>query len=263
MTNKNLHNEQEIDQDLGNNIPKGCQNQVDLNPEQEVFDKQNVNKVLQTKSAKKFVLRVIIYVVGLIFIGLGVAFAINSNLGISAASSLPYIIYLATNIPLSVTITLTYAVWVILQWCILGKKFAWYNVFQLIFSTIFGYSCDLWKLVLGGFCFPTYFGQLGMLAIAVILIAFGVFLYVEVDLLPLPVEGLALAITKKQKKFSFSTFKILVDVFMVISSIILSLIVFGKVVGIREGTVILALTVGLVIKLLQRPLRPLLRKICF
>lgn len=222
----------------------------------------SAKKVLTKTEKKKFVYRVLIYILGLFIIGMGVAFAINSNLGISAASSLPYVLYLVTDIPLTVTITALYTLWVGVQWIVLRKNFRWYNIFQVVFALIFGYFCDLCKSLLGGFCFPTYFGQLGMIAISVILIALGVILYVDVKLLPLPVEGMALAFASVTK-IKFPYWKIIIDATEVALGIILSFIAFGKLVGIREGTIILALTVGLVIKVLQKFIKPVVDKICF
>ncbi|MDD4291869.1 MAG: DUF6198 family protein [Clostridia bacterium] len=211
----------------------------------------------------KRIYRVLVYILGLFFIAMGVAFAINSDLGISAASSLPYITHLVTGIPFSITITVFYAFWVCVQWILIGKAFKWYNIFQVVFATIFGYFCDLCKLILGDFCFPTYIGKLGMLVIAILLIAVGIVLYAKVKLLFLPVEGMAYAFSLRYKKIIFPYFKLIADVFMVTVSIIISLIAFGKLVGIREGTVILAVSVGPVIKLISPPLEKLINKICF
>ena len=38
--------------------------------------------------------RVVLYIVGLFFMALGVAFAVNSDLGVSPVTSLPYVISL-------------------------------------------------------------------------------------------------------------------------------------------------------------------------
>jgi len=235
---------------------------------QEVIATVDENSTDETKTPvtkidkKKFVYRVLIYILGLFIIGMGVAFAINSNLGISAASSLPYVIHLVTGIPLTITITVLYTLWVCVQWIVLRKNFRWYNIFQVVFATIFGYFCDLCKSLLGSFCFPTYFGQLGMIAVSVVLIAIGITLYVDVRLLPLPVEGMALAFASVTK-IKFPYWKIIIDASEVTLGIILSFIAFGKLVGIREGTIILAVTVGLVIKLLQKFIKPVVDKICF
>ena len=41
--------------------------------------------------------RVAVYVLGIMFIALGVAFSINSDLGISTVSSLPYVVSLVSR----------------------------------------------------------------------------------------------------------------------------------------------------------------------
>lgn len=40
----------------------------------------------------KFVKRIVIYLAGLFFVALGVAFSVNSNLGVSPVNSLPYVV---------------------------------------------------------------------------------------------------------------------------------------------------------------------------
>lgn len=66
----------------------------------------------------------------------------------------------------------------------------------------------------------------------------------------------------KKKEFGF--LKIALDVVMVLIAIVLSLIFFGRIEGIREGTVITALLVGLFVKffrqLLQKPLGGFMKK---
>lgn len=211
----------------------------------------------------KFFLRIVVYVAGLFLIAMGVAFSIGSGLGISPASSFPYILSLSLNLPLRAAIIAVYTALVGVQWAVLGKNFRFYNFFQILFAVVFGFFCDFSVKILGDFVLETYWGRLGMLAASITLIALGVLLYVEAKLLPLPVEGTALAFAKVSKRIGFPVFKIIMDAVLVILSIILSLVLLGKVEGIREGTLISAAAVGFVVKLLQKPLRPLINKICF
>lgn len=44
--------------------------------------------------------RIILYIIGLFFMAMGVAFAVNSNLGVSPVTSLPYVISLIVNMEL-------------------------------------------------------------------------------------------------------------------------------------------------------------------
>ena len=53
------------------------------------------------KLNRQFIYRVLIYVLGLVFLAFSVAFAINSDLGISPVNSLPYAISLVSGAKLS------------------------------------------------------------------------------------------------------------------------------------------------------------------
>ena len=203
------------------------------------------------------------YLLGLFSVAMGVAFSIKSGLGISPASSLPYVFSLASGRPLRLTVAIVYAFLVLLQWPVLGKNFHWRNIFQVLFALIFGYFCDFSVWILGSLGYSSYLGQLALLSVSVVLISFGVTLYVGAKLLPLPVEGLALALSSVIKKIKFPVFKIIIDASLVLSAAALSFIAFGTLEGVREGTVISALAVGFIVKLLQKPLLPLINKICF
>lgn len=118
--------------------------------------------------------RIILYIIGLFFMAMGVAFAVNSNLGVSPVTSLPYVISLIVNMELGTCVITVYGVYIVLQILILRREFRLINLTQIIFSTIFGYFT---KWLLADFTLPTYGGQLVMLAISIVAVAFGVFLY--------------------------------------------------------------------------------------
>ena len=128
--------------------------------------------------------RIILYIIGLFFMAMGVAFAVNSNLGVSPVTSLPYVISLIVNMELGTCVITVYGVYTVLQILILRREFRLINLTQIIFSTIFGYFTNFTKWLLADFTLPTYGGQLVMLAISIVAVAFGVFLYMEVDLGP-------------------------------------------------------------------------------
>ncbi len=205
------------------------------------------------EKAIKLIIRILLYVIGIFFVAWGVGFAISSNLGVSPATSSSYLTSLALKIDINYTIIAIYSLCILLQLILLRSRFKWYNIFQLVFAILFGYMTDFTKKVLDGFCFPTYFGQLGMLVISMLLISFGITLYVKSSLVPMPMEGLALAIAKVQKRFKFHHTKIFVDCTSVLIAVIVSLAAFGKLVGVREGTVIIAVCVGQLIKYMQIP----------
>lgn len=206
--------------------------------------------------------RIILYIIGLFFMAIGVAFAVNSNLGVSPVTSLPYVISLIVNMELGTCVIAVYGVYIVLQILILRREFRLINLTQIIFSTIFGYFTNFTKWLLADFTLPTYGGQLVMLAISIVAVAFGVFLYMEVDLVAMPMEGLTQAIAKKVGK-PFHNVKIVVDCSSVALGIVLSFVFLHGLLGIREGTVITAIVVGKVMGVFKKPLQAKIQKLCF
>ena len=210
----------------------------------------------------QFVIRVLIYCLGLLSLAFGVAFSVNSNLGVSPVNSLPYVISRIVNVQMGTCVTAVFCFYILLQILILGRKFNPVNLLQIVFSTIFGYFVDFAKMVLGDFTIPTYFGQLTMLAISIPLIAVGIVLYMDAQLVPMPMEGLSSCLADKFG-VSFPNMKTIVDCLVVGIGLVLCFVFLGKLDGLREGTIITAVVTGKIIALIKKPLSPLLKKICF
>lgn len=217
---------------------------------------------MRKSTPAQYMIRVLIYVLGLFFMALGVAFSVNSNLGVSPVNSLPYVVSEVSGAALGTCVIVIFCTYILLQIIILRREFKPINLCQIIFSTIFGYFTNFTKALLGSFTLPTYAGQLVMLAISIVLVAIGVLLYVEVDLVPMPMEGLSMTLAKKMN-ISFPNMKIIVDCLVVVAGIAISFLFLHKLVGIREGTVITAIVVGKLIALLKKPLSPIVQKLCF
>lgn len=210
----------------------------------------------------QFVIRVLVYCTGLMLLALGVAISVNSNLGVSPVNSLPYVISRIVGVQLGTCVTVVFCLYILLQVLILGREFQPVNLLQILFSTIFGYFVDLAKLLIGDFAIPTYLGQLSMLAISIVLIALGILLYMEAQLVPMPMEGLTACIAGKLN-IPFPTMKTVIDCIVVGTGIALCFAFLGGLEGIREGTVITAVVTGKVIAILRKPLAPFVSKLCF
>lgn len=202
-----------------------------------------------------------IYCLGLLVLAFGIALSVNSNLGVSPVSSLPYVVSQIVNISLGTCTTIVYSVYILLQ-MVISRKFQPTLLLQLLFSTIFGYFVDGAKYVLGDFCLPTYFGQLAMLAASIVLIGFSLVLYIDVKIAPMPAEGLVGCIAEKLGK-PFSKMKTMFDCTSVLVGIVLSFLFLGKLVGIREGTILTALLAGRMMGVLRKYIGPWIQKLCF
>ena len=204
-------------------------------------------------------MRILLYCVGLMFLAFGVAFSVNSNLGVSPVNSLPYVISLILKVDLGRCIVGVFVTYMIVQVIIKRKEYKWINLTQLIFSTIFGYFADFAKGVMHGFVIPTYFGQLLMMAISIVLVAIGVAIYMDVKLVNMPMEGMTLAISDCFPNIEFHKIKIIVDCSSVAVGVVLSFLFMHGLFGIREGTILSALLVGKLLPVVKKKISPVIQ----
>lgn len=211
---------------------------------------------MKTSNPMRLAARLGIYCLGLLILAFGIALSVNSNLGVSPVSSLPYVVSQITTVSLGTCTTVIYALYILLQMVLSPKKFQ-PALLQLVFSTGFGYF-----VILGDFMLPTYFGQLVMLSASILLIGLSLVLYIDVQLVPMPAEGLVGCIAGRLGK-PFSGMKVAFDCTSVVAAVVLSLVFLGGLMGVREGTVITALLAGRMMGLFRKWLNPLIRKVCF
>jgi len=217
---------------------------------------------MKKSTPAQFVIRVAIYCFALFLMAVGVALSVNSNLGVSPVNSLPYVVSQIIGVQMGSCVTAIFCFYILLQIIILRREFNIINLLQIVFSTIFGYFVDFAKMLVGDFAIPTYAGQLTMLAISIVLIALGVLLYMDVQLVPMPMEGLSSCIAKKLNK-PFPTMKTVIDCVVVLTGVVLCFVFLGKLDGIREGTIITAVVTGKLIAIFKKPITPIVNKICF
>lgn len=202
-------------------------------------------------------MRIGIYTAGLMLLAFGVAFSVNSNLGVSPVNSLPYVISQITGRDMGSCVVTVFTCYLVIQMLLLRGRFRWINLTQLVFSTVFGYFVDLAKWVVGDFTLPAYPGQLAMLGISILLVAAGVCLYMDADLVNMPMEGMTHAVNETLlSKLPFHEVKVIMDCLAVGIAVALSLACLGRLDGIREGTIFCALLVGK----LMKPLRNVLNR---
>jgi uncharacterized membrane protein YczE len=98
----------------------------------------------------------------------------------------------------------------------------------------------------------SYPEQLFLVVLSCVLLGIGICFEVAPNVLMMASEGM---ITAAVRRFhvEFGTAKIVLDVSLVMLSIVVSLAMFSTVYGIREGTVIAAVLVGIFVKLFKLP----------
>lgn len=221
------------------------------------------------KLDSKMGFRVGTYFIGLLLLAFGVAFAIKSNLGISPVSSTSYAIFNVLKfkgietVSYGTCVTAVYLFYIAIQFVLLGKAFKPINFLQILVSTVFGWFVNFTTAVVGGPATDNYVIRLCLLAVSILLIALGISLYLGAKIVPMPSEGMGMAITEKLKKYPYHKVKIFLDCIFVSSAVAISFIGTGQILGVREGTVITAVLVGRVMGLLRPFLSPIIQKFCF
>ncbi len=197
--------------------------------------------------------RYVLFLVGLFINALGVSLVTKANLGTSPISSIPYV--LSLNFPLTLgNFTIIFSILLILlQILILRKNFKMENILQIPVSIAFGYFIDLTMNMLFWLKPEMYVLKLVALLLGCIVLGFGVYLEVLADVVMLPGESFVRAIVQTWNT-NFGTTKIIFDSSMTIIAGVLSFIFFGKLNGVREGTIIAALLVGFIARLFEKNL---------
>ncbi|MDN6195786.1 MAG: DUF6198 family protein, partial [Atopostipes suicloacalis] len=134
-----------------------------------------------------------------------------------------------------------------IQLIVLRENFPRSQYFQVVVGPILGLFIDLSMFLLAGLKDMNYVSQLSVLLIGCVIIGYSIWLQLSAKIVNNPTEGMVNLVAIISKK-EFSRIKILFDIFLVIIAAIISYTGLGKVVGIREGTVISAFVVGYVIR---------------
>ena len=195
--------------------------------------------------------RYVIYLISLFIISLGASLSIKANLGTSPLICLPYVCSLITNLSVGIVIFLFTILFIIIQIALLGKGFEKRQYLQFIVGSVFSFFVDF-SLMIVNFINPIgYINQFLLLLFSCLVVAFGVLLEIQTEVVYLPADGVIVAISKVLKK-DFPKVKPFVDTSMVIIAAILSIVFLGYLAGVREGTIISALIIGPIVKILKK-----------
>lgn len=192
--------------------------------------------------------RLVLYFGGFFIMTLGIAISVKSDLGVSPVSSIPYTITCVFGIEMGKATILFHIGLVLLQILVLRKAFQAKNLLQVVVGVIFGYFTTFCNYLMTFLPDPhNLLVRLGMMLISVFLIAFGIFLYVPTDIMPLAGEGAMLAISQVSG-VAFSTVKIIFDCSMVAISLVTCLVMLHALGSVGVGTVAAAVLVGTALK---------------
>ena len=142
---------------------------------------------------------------------------------------------------------------IVLQLIILRKNFKLEHILQIPVSIIFGYFIDFTMILFSWVNPEAYIMKIVYLLIGCLILGVGVYMEVLADVVMLPGESFVRAIVLTWKT-NFGTTKICFDVSMSVIAAVLSFVFAGRLAGVREGTVIAALLVGFIARLIGKKL---------
>ena len=177
--------------------------------------------------------RYCLFLTGVILCATGIAFITRAGLGTSPVSGLPFVLSLVTPVSMGFF------------------TFLFNMILQIPITFFFSFCIDKAMAII-----PTRFGgpwgdSFVYLVIGCIIMSLGISFEVIADVIMLPAEAFVRALAKKTG-FIFGNVKVGFDSTLTILAMILALICFHKLNGVREGTLINALVVGQLVKQWRR-----------
>ena len=199
----------------------------------------------------------VVLFVGISLMSIGIALAKLAQLGTSPISSIPNVMSYIT--PLSIgNLTMIFMVLMIFLQMVILREVNLPIILQIVPGLAFGGLIDVFVDVFTNLGLPALMGhyleQLAFTLLGMLVLSLGVFFEVNSRSILMPGEGLVVALTLRTKK-PFGKLKMYTDLTMVAVALVISLLYFQGLVGIREGTIIAALFTGRLVTLYS-PLIP-------
>lgn len=198
-----------------------------------------------------WIMRMIFYIVGLFVLALGVSISTLSGLGVSPVSSIPYVFSEVLRVELGNMTIFVFSVYVLIQIMLMRRDFKYYQLLQIICAILFGKFVTLTTSMISGWI-PLYYSEkIFMTMLSTILIALGIYFYLLAKIVPQAAEGLVQTIADKGG-WKLASIKNIFDFVSISVAAVVSVISFGHIIGLREGTVIAAVGVGRVLMIINK-----------
>lgn len=189
--------------------------------------------------------RTFYYVLGLIFLALGITLNTKTALGVSPLISVPNTVSEIYHLNLGNVIAVYYVVMVAAQIFIKGKQFRMIDLLQAPMSVLFTRLINFFNANLDFSQSPMGI-RLIVLALAIVCTGLGAALTVDTQLIPNAADGLVGAISQRTGK-EMGFVKNLVDLCAVLLTAAIGLVLIHRVICVGLGTLLTVLGVGRVI----------------
>ncbi len=202
-----------------------------------------------SNAKKKIIIRYVIFLIGLFIASVGVAFSTKAGLGTSPVASVPYSISLVSSL-------LTFGGWlnlfsviqIITQVAVLKGKCNYAEIaVQTVLAFVYGYLTDFSCWMIRGIEAGNYIIQFMLMLLGCIILAFGIWIQFKGGVAMLPGEAMNRAVSSVTGK-RYENVKIIFDILYIASAAVICFVFLGELRGVREGSIIAAVSVGSIIK---------------
>ena len=198
--------------------------------------------------------RLIMYFLGLFTMTSGVALSVKSNLGVSPVSSIPYTMTCIWGIEMGKATIIFHCFLVLLQMILLRRNFKPINLLQVLVGIVFGYFTTFCNWGVSFLPTPENLViRLLIMLISTVIIAFGIFMYLPPNIMPLAGEG-AMKAVSDVTGIAFPKVKVGFDITMVVISLISCLIFIKGLGSVGIGTIVAAFLVGSILNVIENVL---------
>lgn len=196
--------------------------------------------------------RMAMYFLGLFILTIGISLSVKSDLGVSPVSSIPYTMTCVWGVEMGKATIIFHCFLVLLQIILLRKNFRVRNLLQIVVGVIFGYFTTFCNW--GVSFLPeshNFVVRLVLMLVSTVFVAFGIFLYLPPDIMPLAGEG-AMQAVSDVSGIDFPKVKIGFDVSMVLISLSVCLIFIKSPGSVGIGTIAASILVGMILDVISK-----------
>lgn len=194
-----------------------------------------------------------LFLVGLFIASMGVAFSTKAGLGTSPVASVPYSVSLVSPLlSFGSWLNLLSLIQIIVQIAVLKGKCNYIEIaIQTVLAFVYGYLTDFSCWLIRDVPVSGYIMQFIFMLLGCIILALGIWIQFKGGVAMLPGEAMNRAISRVTGR-RYENVKIAFDILYIAAAVVICLVFLGELKGVREGSIIAALAVGSIIKLMNR-----------
>lgn len=218
---------------------------------------------------KRWVYRLLFYLVGQFIITAGEVMVVKADIGVTTGTVLPLSLNSLCGLSLGTGSFLMFCFFIVIQLFVFKREFPIRYFLQIFAALFYGVLIDFWNWTFSGFLMPqTYAQRFILLLVGILIESFGTAIYIDTNVVPMPPDGFLFAVRKLFPKLSLGTAKVTVDCFSVAVGVIVCVVGTAlqghlQIIGVREGTILVALCIGKVMGFLHKPLSKPLNKLFY